>query len=65
LCTHFGFSGPVAFVLAAHCAFEAITKEEPFSIFLKPDSQKSISDWDKILVSLCHDYPKKQIQTVL
>lgn len=40
LCTHFGISGPLTFVLAAYSAFEPITTTTPLTIKRIPDGSK-------------------------
>jgi len=49
LFTHFGVSGPAIFAMAAHIAFEKITKIAPIKIFITPESTANFEELDSSL----------------
>jgi predicted flavoprotein YhiN len=65
LLTHFGISGPLAFVLASHTAFEKIESEHPLTVLLQPDTSKSVDDRETILLQATQDDPRKALATIL
>jgi predicted Rossmann fold flavoprotein len=65
LATHFGCSGPGTFYLSAHLAFEPITKEYPYRVFLSPNLQYDFGFWQDFFVQQACENPRKHLKTVL
>lgn len=65
LFTHFGISGPATFALSSHLAFNEISKENPITISLFPDSKKNFDSWNNELLNEILENSKKQINYIL
>lgn len=65
LVTHFWISGPLAFVVAAHTAFEKMEKSLPLLLSLSVDASIDVFAWNQRLLQWSKDSPRKQIDTIL
>ena len=65
LLTHFGISGPLAFMFSSQIAWEKIAKDHPKYIQLAPISSLSFADWDDFLKEQFEKHPKKIISSIL
>ncbi len=65
LLTHFGISGPLAFMLSSQLAFERIEKWSPRTISFCPLSSLKFSDWEAFLKDQFQNHPKKLITSIL
>ena len=65
LLTHFGVSGPHAFVVASHSAFDEVSEAKPLTVRLQPHADKDLQRRDKFLIEHSFSEPKKQLSTIL
>ena len=65
LLTHFGITWPHTFVLASHCAFTEISKEQPLHVTLKIDVNRSYERRDAYLLEQIKAHPKKRLNNIL
>jgi predicted Rossmann fold flavoprotein len=65
LLTHFGISGPLAFVISAYMAFECIDQDHPQNIKLQCFADRNEDRWYKDIQDSCIWSPRKQIKTYL
>ncbi len=65
LLTHFGISGPLAFMISSHLAWEDIGAWHERVVYLRPLSTLSENDWDEYLKSTFIAHPKKVITSIL
>lgn len=65
LLTHFGLSGPLAFIVSAYSSFETIDHNHPLLLNLMVDSTTEKIIWDKRLIEAGLQTPKKQLDTIL
>jgi predicted Rossmann fold flavoprotein len=65
LFTHFGISGPLAFMFSSRVAWETIKKESPKIISLAPISSLYFEDWEIFLKKEFQNHPKKLIASIL
>lgn len=65
LFTHFGISGPLAFMVSSELAWEDISKEKSRSIWLIPIASMDSLLWDAFLREQFSLHPKKILQNIL
>lgn len=65
LLTHFGLSGPLAFIISAYSSFEMIDHNKPLLLKLMIDSNADKTTRDKRLLEASNQTPKKQLDTIL
>lgn len=65
LLTHFGVSGPLTFIVAAHSAFEQIDSWHPLIVHCSPDAEVDAQTWDRRLIQAGQETPRKQLDTIL
>lgn len=65
LLTHFGISGPLAFMTSSKLAWEIISPKDTKSIFFSPVSELYFSDWERFLKEQFQNHPKKLITNIL
>ena len=65
LLTHFGLSGPLAFMHSSQVAWEAIDKQNPKTIHLSPLADMWVAEWDSLLKLEFANHPKKLISSIL
>ncbi|MBC7498744.1 aminoacetone oxidase family FAD-binding enzyme [Candidatus Gracilibacteria bacterium] len=65
LLTHFGLSGPLAFMYSSQIAWEAINKTNPKTIQLSPLADMGVAEWDSFLKLEFANHPKKLITNIL
>jgi predicted Rossmann fold flavoprotein len=65
LLTHFGISGPLAFMFSSRVAWETITKQSPKNIHLAPIASLHFEDWENFLKKEFQNHPKKLIASIL
>ncbi len=62
LLTHFGISGPLAFMLSSHLAWENISEK---IINFVPNNEISADDWDNFFKNEFAKFPKRKIFAIL
>lgn len=65
LCTHFGISGPLAFVLSAYLAHTKISNQKYVTIGLQVDKNKNFEFWNNEFLKIFPENPNKQVKTLL
>ena len=65
LLTHFGLSGPLAFMYSSQVAWETIDKQNPKTIHLSPLADMWVAEWDSLLKLEFANHPKKLISSIL
>lgn len=65
LCTHFGISWPVTFVLSAYLAYETIDQTHPKNIRLIPDTTKNHEQLTALFIEWTKQFPARQLKTQL
>lgn len=65
LLTHFGISGPLAFMTSSRLAWEAIDKSHPKIIHFFPISSMGYTEWEVFLKEQFTNHPKKLITNIL
>ena len=65
LLTHFGISGPLAFMISSEYAWEKIEKWNPRSIFFSPIASMNLASWEDFLKDQFQSHPKKFIISIL
>ncbi|MDD2693330.1 MAG: NAD(P)/FAD-dependent oxidoreductase [Candidatus Gracilibacteria bacterium] len=65
LLTHFGISGPLAFILSSELAWETIDKNHPKEVYFTPLSDMDFASWEKFLKDQFQNHPKKLITNIL
>lgn len=65
LLTHFGLSGPLAFMLSSKLAWEDIGKWSQIQIHLSPISSMGYTEWELYLRAAFTNHPKKLLAWIL
>ncbi|MBP9779478.1 aminoacetone oxidase family FAD-binding enzyme, partial [Candidatus Gracilibacteria bacterium] len=65
LLTHFGISGPLAFMTASELAWTKIERTHPYDILFCPLSDMDYNSWDTFLKDRFTLHPKKTLSTIL
>lgn len=65
LLTHFGISGPLAFMISSEVAWETIDKNHPKVISFAPISSMGYAEWESFLKEQFVNHPKKFITNIL
>ena len=65
LLTHFGLSGPLAFMYSSQVAWDAIDKQSPKTIHLSPLADMWLPEWGSFLKEQFANHPKKLISSIL
>ena len=65
LLTHFGLSGPLAFMYSSQVAWDAIDKQNPKTIHLSPLADMWLPEWGSFLKLEFANHPKKLISSTL
>lgn len=65
LLTHFGISGPLAFIISAHTAFETIEESHSLLLKLRPQADHDTQWRYDYLTSQAHTQAHKQLKTIL
>lgn len=60
--THFGISGPLAFMLSSHLAWDDIREKK---VFFMPDSELDFVKWNEILKENFSVFPKRKLFAIL
>ena len=65
LLTHFGISGPLAFMYSSEIAWDKLDKNTPKKIQFSPIATMSYDDWQLFLKWVFLEHPKKLITSIL
>lgn len=65
LLTHFGISGPLAFMTSSRLAWETIDKNHPKMILFSPLATMWVPEWSTFLKEQFANHPKKLIASIL
>ncbi len=65
LLTHFGLSGPLAFMVSSGMAWEKLGSNNPKTIFLIPISHMGYNEWESFLKWEFVKHPKKLLANIL
>ena len=65
LLTHFGISGPLAFMTSSRLAWETIDKNHPKTILFSPLATMWVPEWSLFLKEQFANHPKKLIASIL
>lgn len=65
LLTHFGISGPLAFMTSSRLAWETIDKNHPKIVHFSPISTMGYIEWESFLKEQFANHPKKLITNIL
>lgn len=63
--THFGLSGPIAFVISAYTSFETIDRTHPLMISFQPYANMGKQERNDFLIEQSSLNPRKKIATIL
>lgn len=63
--THFGISGPLAFMTSSRLAWETIDKNHPKIVHFSPISTMGYIEWESFLKEQFANHPKKLITNIL
>jgi predicted Rossmann fold flavoprotein len=65
LLTHFGISGPLAFMTSSQFAWDTIDKQHPKTIQFSPIATMWVVEWESFLKEQFANHPKKLITSIL
>lgn len=65
LCTHFGISWPLAFMISSHLAWNEIQKNKPYTIYFSPNQEMNYEAWEIYLKESFASHPKKTLASIL